>query len=92
MNNRSLRYSKLMKTMGLPEQEEVIRPSTAPVREMPPEKIEALTGTEHPELEEQRRFKMLIQSKIEQLEKSDDPNALETLNFWKQKLNETTVD
>lgn len=87
MNNRSMRFGKLMKAMGLPEQQEEVEPvqEEQVVRQMAPKKIEALTGSEHPELKEQRRMKMLIDSKISQLEESDDPNALETLNFWKQR-------
>lgn len=92
MNNRSLRYAKLMKTMGIPEQQEPIR--QIPDQKVPvaPEKFEALIGTEHPELKEKRRMKMLIDSKIAQIEQSDDPIAMESLNFWKQKLAELEAE
>lgn len=86
MDNKSLRYAKLMKAMGMPDQQEAIPVRPAPEAEaMAPERIEALTGTEHPDLQQKRRMQMLIDAKISQLEGSDDPNALESLNFWKQK-------
>jgi hypothetical protein len=90
MNNRSLRYAKLMKTLGVPEpQPEIPAPED---QTMAPQKIEALTGTEHPELKEKRRMKMLIDAKIQQLEQSDEPNSLESLNFWKQKRDSLGID
>lgn len=87
MNNRSLRYAKLMKTMGMkqPEQSSNIQSQRIPVI---PEKFEALTGTEHPELKDKRKMQILIDNKIAELEQSDDPTALDTLNFWKQKREE----
>lgn len=92
MNNRSLRYAKLMKTMGVPEPKQEPELPTGDINPMSPEKIEALTGTKHPELQEKRRMKMLIDAKINQLQDSDDPNALESLNFWKQKLDALEID
>lgn len=92
MNNRSLRYAKLMKTMGVPEPKMKPELPTGDVNPMSPQKIEALTGTEHPELQEKRRMKMLIDAKINQLQESDDPNALESLNFWKQKRDALEID
>lgn len=91
MNNRSLRYSKLMKSMGLPEQSEPVTPELDQ-QTMSPQKIEALTGTEHPELAKNRKLKMLIDAKIAELEQSEDPNALESLNFWKQKQSKFAAD
>jgi hypothetical protein len=91
MDNKSLRYAKLMKAMGLPEQQEPVRP-TQESETMAPERIEALTGTEHPDLQQKRRMQMLIDAKISQLEGSDDPNALESLNFWKQKRDSLAAD
>lgn len=92
MNNRSLRYAKLMKTMGIPEEQEPVRQIPDQSVPVAPEKFEALTGTEHPELKDKRRMKMLIDSKISQLEQSDDPIALESLNFWKQKRDELDAE
>ena len=92
MNNRSLRYSKLMKTMGAPEQKFEPELPTGNIEPMAPESVEALTGSEHPELKEKRRMKMLMDAKIRQLEQSDDPNALESLNFWREKREELGID
>jgi hypothetical protein len=91
MDNKNLRYAKLMKAMGLPEQQAPVRP-TQESETMAPERIEALTGTEHPDLQQKRRMQMLIDAKISQLEGSDDPNALESLNFWKQKRDSLAAD
>jgi hypothetical protein len=74
-----------MKSMGAPEPKYEPELPTGNIEPMAPESIEALTGTEHPELQENRRMKMLIDAKINELEGSDDPNALDSLNFWKQK-------
>jgi hypothetical protein len=90
MNNRSLRYAKLMKAMGMPEEKEPVRKIPEERIPVAPEKFEALTGTAHPELDEKRRMQMMIDAKISQLEESDDPNALESLNFWKQRRNQLT--
>lgn len=91
MDNKSLRYAKLMRAMGVPEEQEPIRPSSE-AQPMSPERNEALTGTEHPDLQKKRQMQMLIDAKIAQLEGSDDPNALESLNFWKQKRNSLAID
>lgn len=91
MNNRSLRYAKLMKAMGVPGEQEPVRPAPE-AEQMAPQRIEALTGTEYPELQQKRRMQMLIDAKISQLEESDDPNALESLNFWKQKRDSLAAD
>lgn len=91
MNDRSLRYAKLMKTMGLPRESDIQRPMPES-QPMLPEKEEALSGMEHPDLNKKRQMLMLLDSKIAQLEQSDDPNALESLNFWKQKKAELGMD
>lgn len=83
--NRSNRFSKLMQSMGLDKKPEKPRVSPGERIPMSPERNEALTGTEHPELQKKRQMQTLIDSKIAQLEESGDPNALESLNFWKQK-------
>lgn len=88
-----MRFAKLMQSLGAgeqpQEQERQIPDQRVPVA---PEKFEALTGTEHPELQDKRRMKMLIDSKIAQIEQSDDPIAQESLNFWKQKRDELDAE
>lgn len=39
---------------------------------------------------EKERQLVIIDDKIAQLEQSEDPNALESLSFWKQKRSEIT--
>lgn len=80
-----MRYSKLMQAMGMPTQPELARPTEQDRNSISPEQNEAITGEEHPELQQNRQIQKLIDLKISQLENSDDPNALESLNFWKQK-------
>lgn len=90
--NRSNRFSKLLGAMGMDK--EVEKPRVSPGERVPvaPERNEALTGAEHPELQKKRQMQMLIDTKISQLEESDDPNALESLNYWKQKKQELGLE
>lgn len=90
--NRSNRFSKLMQSMGMDK--EVEKPRVSPGERIPvsPERNEALTGSEHPELQKKRQMQMLIDDKIAQLEGSDDPNALESLNYWRQKKQELGLE
>lgn len=83
--SRDSRFSKLSEYMGLDKEEPESRKEPGQRAPVTPEKYEALTGTEHPELKEKNRMQQLIDSKIEQLEQSDDPNSLESLNYWKEK-------
>ena len=54
---------------------------------MDQKKISSLTGTgANPDL------KALIMAKIQQLQESEDPNDLESLEFWKAKLAEHEND
>ncbi len=90
--NRSNRFLKLMQSMGMdkePEVKEEVPGERVPVTQ---ERNEALTGVESPELAKSRQMKMLIDSKIQQLEESDDPNALESLNFYKQRRKELGLE
>lgn len=90
--NRSNRFSKLMQSMGIDKEPE--QPRVSPGERVPvsPARNEALTGAEHPDLQKKRQMQMLIDDKISQLEGSDDPNALESLNFWKQKKQELELE
>lgn len=92
MNNRSLRYSRLMKAMGIPEQKPADDTSSTLRKPLAPEKIEALSGMEHPEAKEKRRIQALIDAKISELEQSDDPKALETINYWKKEKDKLNND
>jgi len=82
-----------MKTMGMPEQQEQ-SPVALEQERLPidPEQSEALTGVPSPEADKQRQLKMLIDSKILELEQSQDPNALDTINFWKQRKDKLVRD
>lgn len=93
MNNRSMRFAKLMQSMGISNDSERASKKT-PNERIPisPDKFQALTGTAHSESKDKSQIKMLIDSKIAQLEQSDDPIALESLNFWKQKRDELDAE
>lgn len=75
MNDKSLRFAKLMSTMGAPKQ--AANPG--------------IDDQMAKRLERERQVQ-LINDKIMQLEESDDPNALDSLNFWKSQLAKISAD
>lgn len=84
------RFSKLMQAMGRTPDPEV--PEESQMGAMTPDRNEALTGMEHPELQKKRQMISIIDSKIAQIEESGDPMAMESLNFWKQKRDELSAE
>lgn len=92
MSDKSLRYAKLMKAMGLGQEPAVPARPTPQAEPISPSILEALSGQEHPELAKKRQMLQRIDDNIAQLEESDDPNALESLNFWKRKRSELAGD
>ena len=75
MNDKSLRFAKLMSTMGGP------KAMASP----------GIDDSMAKNMELERQIQ-LIDDKIAQLEDSDDPNALESLNYWKQKRDSLAID
>lgn len=78
MEDNRMRFAKLMTALGKQNQPKAL--SNPDIDEVTAKRLK------------QEQELALIDDKISQLEESSDPNALESLNFWKKRRSQLSPD